>query len=502
MLDAKSHRATEAESLWCAAEYSRCLEALSLQPPGAPRYLLAAKCYDRLRRYDRALAVLREGAAYFSGHSELEAAALAAKFTASLGDAEANRYFLGMLEAAPAATLPSRLRATIVLAQASCAWMRGDLIEAEALVASVQVAADYHVAAEAKFVRSWIRWSRGKTVEQASLLSEALELLGRAETRDVGLIARCAYALAAIAREYHLPRCNALLADTLKTLAWTQDLAVEHFQALRLLAWSQALQAGYIPAIRHLHAARAVAPSPYFEVLSRFDRAWVSRIAGERASYEAEALGAAEQALSLDWTAPSGEESTTLLVGAEMVASIDASIAEALLARYEDASRHVARTMAIRHDPKVAALAHVAAAAVAAAKSDVNALRHHAKAAFDTYDGLGVAWRAAWCALLLYRAGCGDEWLAVARTNIADYPRSFIATELRRFDGQRSRVRTSDLTARQREIFDLLMDGLSIDDVATRLICSRNTVRIHVGAIYRKFGVRNRVELLTQVPAG
>lgn len=504
MLNAESRaQVTEAERLWYTAEYRKCLEYLETQPSSARRYLAAAECYDRLRQYDRGLETLREGAAFLStGEPELEAAALAAKFLTSKGEIDAARPFLSFLESTPLAALPARLRANIVLARASCAWMRGDLIEAEALLASIQVAADHNLAALVKFVRSWVRWSRGKTVEQAALLSDALELLDRAEFPDVGLAARCAYALAAIAREYHMPRCNDILGELLKSLPWTSDLAVEHFQTLRLFAWSQAMQAGYIPAIRYLHAAREIAPSPYFETLSRFDRAWVSRIAGEEASYHAEAVGAAELALSLDWTIPTGEESMALLVGAEMLASIDVRIAEALFARYQSAYGQMARTMALRDHPKTTALACIAAAAIAGAKNDVNALRHAAKSAFEIYDGLGVQWRASWCALLLYRAGCGDEWLGIARTNIADYPRSFIAAELQRLEGQRCRTKTGELTARQREIFGLLMDGLSIDDVATQLICSRNTVRIHVGAIYRKFGVRNRVELLTHASAG
>ena len=383
---------------------------------------------------------------------------------------------------------------------------REDLIEAEALLGAC-TSTDPNLAARVKFGRSWVRWSRGKTAEQAALLIEALELLQRAAMADVGLMAQCAFSLAVITREYHIPRCTAVVADALETIAWTNDLRMEHFQTLRASAWSQALQGAYIPAIRQLQAARDIAPSAYFEVLSRFDRAMVSRIAGERASFEAEALGAAELALALDWTLPSGEESTALLVGAELLSGIDAELAATLLKRCEEARPHVSHAMATRHDPKIVALASLAAASIAGARNDTNALRRAAKTAFDIYDGLGVQWRAAWCALLLYRAGCGDEWLSIARANVADYPRSFIASELARFDGQRSRVKSvidagkRELTARQREIFGLLMDGLSIDDIATQLICSRNTVRIHVGAIYRKFGVRNRIELLTQAPA-
>ena len=494
--------ASEAELLWHAAQYTRCLELLALEPANASRYLLAARCFERLRRHDKALAVLAEGAQYLSGGEELlEAAAIAAVCCAAQGDVDTSRTYLRVLESANSPRVSLRVRVEMHLARAACAWMREDLIESDALIASCPPSNDPNLVARARFFRSWIRWSRGKTTEQAALLTEALGILSRAEMPDVGLMARCAFALAAVAREHYLPHCAAAVADAIETIPWTSDLQMERFQTLRLSAWSQALQAGYIPAIRQLHEAREAAPSPYFEVLSRFDRAWVSRIAGERASFEAEALGAAELALSLDWTVPAGEEATALLVGAELLSGIDTVLAEALLARYEKAREHVSPAMAVRHDPKLVALTALSAASIASARNDVNGVRRNAKTAFDIYDGLGVTWRAAWCALLLYRSGCGDEWLAIARANVKDYPRSFMATELARIDAQRGRVKTGDLTARQREIFDLLMDGLSIDDVADKLICSRNTVRIHVGAIYKKFGVRNRIELLTQTPA-
>ncbi len=499
-LEARSAPAL-AQTLWNQGRYNDALRTLASDAPSAAGALLAARCYERLRRYDEALTTLRDAGAHLtSGDEALEAAAIAATCFAAKGDTEASRAYVGMLETTGVRISP-RLRATLLVARGSCAWMRGDLIEAEALVASVEPAAGMHALAQAKFVRSWIRWSRGKSVEQAALLVEALQVLERSETPDVGLAARCLYALAAVSREYHMPHCARVVAELLPRFPWTADLQVERFQTLRLTAWSCALQAAYIPAIRHLHAARDAAPSPYYGVLSRFDRAWVSRIAGERASFEAEALAAAEIALALDWTVPSGEESTALLVGAEMLAAIDAGVAQALLDRYEGARAAVAHSMAIRQDPKIVALQAVAAAAIADARNDVNGVRRSAKVAFDVYDGLGVGWRAAWCALLLYRAGCGDEWLRVARANIADYPHSFVAAELERIESLRAGVKGGELTARQREIFSLLMEGRTIDDIASHLICSRNTVRVHVGAIYRKVGVRNRVELLTQAAA-
>jgi PAS domain S-box-containing protein len=50
----------------------------------------------------------------------------------------------------------------------------------------------------------------------------------------------------------------------------------------------------------------------------------------------------------------------------------------------------------------------------------------------------------------------------------------------------------SDLTARARDVLELMAQGLSDDDIASRLGVSRNTIRNHVSAIYQKIGVHRR----------
>jgi DNA-binding NarL/FixJ family response regulator len=56
--------------------------------------------------------------------------------------------------------------------------------------------------------------------------------------------------------------------------------------------------------------------------------------------------------------------------------------------------------------------------------------------------------------------------------------------------------KVSDLTPRARDVLALLAQGLSDDEIATKMGLSRNTVRNHVSAIYRKIGVRRRSALV------
>lgn len=50
------------------------------------------------------------------------------------------------------------------------------------------------------------------------------------------------------------------------------------------------------------------------------------------------------------------------------------------------------------------------------------------------------------------------------------------------------------LTPRQHEILGLVARGLSSPDIATRLGITPGTVKTHLTMIYRKIGVKNRVQ--------
>ena len=51
-----------------------------------------------------------------------------------------------------------------------------------------------------------------------------------------------------------------------------------------------------------------------------------------------------------------------------------------------------------------------------------------------------------------------------------------------------------DLTAREREVLALMVQGLSNPDIADRLIVGRSTVKFHVSSILGKLGVDSRTE--------
>ena len=56
----------------------------------------------------------------------------------------------------------------------------------------------------------------------------------------------------------------------------------------------------------------------------------------------------------------------------------------------------------------------------------------------------------------------------------------------------------ADLTARERQVLELLSDGQTMRQIATRLGISPRTVETHVAKLYRKLGVRTRVQAVSR----
>lgn len=54
-------------------------------------------------------------------------------------------------------------------------------------------------------------------------------------------------------------------------------------------------------------------------------------------------------------------------------------------------------------------------------------------------------------------------------------------------------------TERQMQILELLFDGQDSDVIAHRLKISYNTVKAHLGHMYKRVGVQNKAELVVQL---
>jgi DNA-binding NarL/FixJ family response regulator len=86
----------------------------------------------------------------------------------------------------------------------------------------------------------------------------------------------------------------------------------------------------------------------------------------------------------------------------------------------------------------------------------------------------------------------------------AAMPRSLVAHVIEEFRerGRRKRLfllqrQPVDLTSREWEVLELMRQGLSTADIATRLFITKATVRTHIAAILRKLHATDRKEVLS-----
>jgi len=75
-----------------------------------------------------------------------------------------------------------------------------------------------------------------------------------------------------------------------------------------------------------------------------------------------------------------------------------------------------------------------------------------------------------------------------------------IAEQLRTPDKGRAEP-FSVLSAREREVLQLIAEGLSNPEIASRLYLSLNTVKVHSRNIYGKLGVHNRMQAVARARA-
>jgi DNA-binding NarL/FixJ family response regulator len=62
------------------------------------------------------------------------------------------------------------------------------------------------------------------------------------------------------------------------------------------------------------------------------------------------------------------------------------------------------------------------------------------------------------------------------------------------FLSQKENPKIGDLSARQREILEMVVEGLSNAQIAGRLYLSESTIKQHLRAVYKELGVRNRTQ--------
>jgi DNA-binding CsgD family transcriptional regulator len=398
----------------------------------------------------------------------------------------------------------SQLAHEISYHRAALAWITRKLDVAERELAAISPKLENDTLLEAYVLRGAISAARGRITEQGAILLEATDALARATSPSVLPWAIIASQLAFLARELPGTALRDAAHHEAARIPWTRDLAGLRFTLLRALAWRHALEGDYFNAFRILKDAARIAPTDAWVVTATTDRAYLATVLKERRWAEQELAEAHELASRVNWRSLDGEESFSLLDLAELYAPIDASLALAYVARYKDAGTRFAATLASRDDRRVGAQESYAFGVVQLALGERSEAQRLLRQAFAVYDSIGYDWRAGRTALALAEATGEIAWRERAGAKLASYARSWLSTSSSVPLTSPHPAHTSEpeqvgsLTNAQRAVYELLLRGLSTAEIAAEQERSEFTVRNHIKAIFKAFGVNSRPALLAR----
>ena len=348
-----------------------------------------------------------------------EVAMLQSAAAARLGeDAAAERLLLTARAYVFSTDMPA-LEAELEYYGASAALERGELQQAVAAcrrllrVAFSGKANDYvvplrHLRARAFQLLGFVRAARGNYAAQATLAFKASDEFGRSRVPDVFEEAQYAAELAVVTLDLDLADREPGVRSLVEAVRWTDAIANLRFKSYEALCWCAALRGDYYAAFRFLRRAGAGATVPQ-EITIGADRALLT-CALEQRLIAAEEIGhALDLAERFDWEQSVREDRTALVRLAQAAAPLETVRARAALDRYANL-QPTSLPYVAHNDVLARAEEAFASGVVARAEGDIRQATDHLLVAFESWNGIGFAWRAARAALELAEIDGSDTF--------------------------------------------------------------------------------------------
>lgn len=86
--------------------------------------------------------------------------------------------------------------------------------------------------------------------------------------------------------------------------------------------------------------------------------------------------------------------------------------------------------------------------------------------------------------------------VVIAARHAASSPRSFTAPDLAEAMRRRMSPSGPQLSPREKEVLDLLAEGLGVSQISRRLYISDSTTKTHISKLYEKLGAGNRAQAI------
>jgi len=447
----------------------------------------------------RATAAMLEGAAF-----------------ARLGDLASARARLAEAESAvprPASEANGALRCEIAHQRALASWIARDLAEARAAIPPIDdPRASETLAIEIAVLHGAIAAAAERFAEQGAILLDAAARLRALPQPSVLHRATVASQLSYLAREFPNGELGRVARAEFDAIVWPAggDLDDIRYRMLRSIGWAYAIGGDYFTAFRTLKAASLAATSDAWRTQASADRATLATALDEPRFAEQEFDDAREFAERTRWETLRGEERFALLGLAELAAQRDPSLALGYVARYRREGAPMDRTLASADDRRVEAMESYSLGIVRASLGERPEAVRLITRAWEIYHEIGYVFREGRAAVALAALTRDGIWQERAERALASLDRRWLTTPIERAfaaGGERepgggarggSVADGNPLTPAQEAVYRLLLDGFDAETISGRLGRSTNTVRNHIKAIYRAYGVRSRGALLAQ----
>ena len=390
--------------------------------------------------------------------------------------------------------------ARLLYHRAGASWIERRLVDAKRTLARLPENIDLDLYLQAQILHGAIAAAQENLPEQGAILLAAKQRVIGCTGVDVHARAILASQLASLAVELPSAALRDAAISAIAVVPWTPDIADVHFEALRCIGWRHALDGDEFNAFRRLKDAVAVTHSTAWRVAALADRAYLATAFGERRWAAQELRDVHELALTVDWASVDGEEKLALPLLAELFAVRDPSVALWYLGLFKNVGKRYARVLSSHRDRRVQALEAYSFGNVQAALGDAAEAKRLLAISYQIYDHLGIAWRAGRAAAALFELGAGAVWSSRAQHGFEHYPKSWLVrvSQIEAGVAAVPSPQLERLTPAQRVVFDLILQGRSTTEIAQVLGRSTFTVRNHVKAIFKSYGVSSRAALIVK----
>ena len=379
-------------------------------------------------------------------------------------------------------------------------WLERDFAPDAPDVALALTHPDPSIAAAAYAVRGRLHGGRGDFRAQCADFERALAFAETPadEPVDVATLALTCQALARVAFETADGAALAAARRAFDTLAWTPDVAVERYTALRVLGWDAFMRGRGTDARWAFKDALALAPSPAWRVMAHLDRAHVAGLGHEEPRAVEELAEADRLAQEVRWESTRGEERQALVWLATLHAPVDAVRAQRYAAVYASLGTvNVEPAAALNGDRRALAFARYAQGRIDQAlgrrASAIAALRE----AYGIFDGAEHHYRAMLAASGLAELTGDEGWRLRAVAHARRYPDCPLLS-LVDDAVAREEAMPRQLSPLQRQIARALWSGADAPELAERFGRSASATERQIAAVFSAFGVASRTALLDE----